>query len=104
MPACVTGMHRSGTSMVAHLLHLSGVYLGDPQDLFTATSHNQDGHWEHTRFIQLNDDILDELGAGWDCPSPAHTEWRDLFSVPRVRLKADALLREFKGRGLDPVS
>jgi hypothetical protein len=32
-PICVLGMHRSGTALVAHLLHRCGVYLGDEAQL-----------------------------------------------------------------------
>ena len=33
MPLCVTGMHRSGTSMVARLLNVCGLDLGPEADL-----------------------------------------------------------------------
>ena len=44
MSVCITGMHRSGTSMVAKLLHESGVYLGSDIDLMPADAHNADGY------------------------------------------------------------
>jgi hypothetical protein len=44
--------------MVAKLLHESGVYLGSDLDLMPADAHNADGYWEHVKFVQLNDEIL----------------------------------------------
>lgn len=36
MPVCILGMHRSGTSMVARLLHHCGLALGEPDALLGA--------------------------------------------------------------------
>ena len=58
MPVCIAGMHRSGTSLIAHLLHDCGLYLGPEQSLIPATKSNIDGHWEHAGFVALNDEIL----------------------------------------------
>src|SRR5215813_13113765 len=65
---CIAGMHRSGTSMVARLLNLAGVYLGREDELIPANQGNPEGHWEHARLVEINDAILSELGGGWDCP------------------------------------
>ena len=48
-------MHRSGTSMVARLLHDAGLYLGEPADLAEPGIHNPDGYWENLRFVEIND-------------------------------------------------
>src|SRR6185436_5888644 len=94
MPDCITGMHRSGTSMVAKLAHQSGLFLGANADLIPATPDNPDGHWEHAGFVKLNDAILNELGAGWDCPPPTSVDWKRLLSLPRLRRQADRLIEE----------
>ena len=84
--------------MVAKLVHQSGIYFGNPDDLLPATADNLDGHWEHRRFVDLSDEILHELGAGWDCPPPSSVDWKRLATVPHLRRRADALLAEFSGR------
>ena len=48
--------------MAAHLLRLSGAYPGDPQDVFTGTSHNQDGHWEQDD--PLNRRVVEQMLVG----------------------------------------
>src|SRR5204863_8225571 len=67
-PVCIAGMHRSGTSMVAQLLKLSGLYLGQETDMWGATPDNPEGHWEHVRLSRINEEMLNILGGGWDCP------------------------------------
>ena len=72
---CVTGMHRSGTSMVTRLLNLCGVYLGDERDLLPPNPDNSEGYWENSHFMLLNDEILSVLGGGWDYPPVVYTGW-----------------------------
>ena len=74
MPVCITGMHRSGTSMVAKLLCESGVYLGPPDEIMPAADENPEGFWENLKFVELNDELLARLGGGWDLP-PRQPDW-----------------------------
>src|SRR5712692_9080211 len=66
--ACITGAHRSGTSMVARLLHACGLDLGPESDLMPPAQDNPDGFWENLRFVAMNDELLNELGGAWDLP------------------------------------
>src|SRR4051794_39777592 len=61
MPICITGMHRSGTSLVAQLLGVCGVDLGPEGEFFPANEFNADGYWENTRFTELGDAVLETL-------------------------------------------
>jgi len=98
MPICITGMHRSGTSMVARLLNLCGCYLGEGNELIPATPDNPDGHWEHAGFVSLNDEILNELGGGWDHPPTGIDLWpNDALLLP-FRDRIAALLERFRDR------
>ncbi|MFT4036877.1 MAG: hypothetical protein QM692_01755 [Thermomicrobiales bacterium] len=74
-PVAIVGMHRSGTSMVAKLLAERGLYLGPEHELMPPAPQNPEGFFEHLAFVQLNDEILNEAGAGWDCPPPESTNW-----------------------------
>jgi glycosyltransferase involved in cell wall biosynthesis len=94
MPVCIIGMHRSGTSMVANLLRRCGLYLGNEGDLIPATADNLDGHWEHVKFVEINDGILNELGGGWDHPPSVPEGWND-ERLLYLKAKAEALLQEF---------
>jgi GT2 family glycosyltransferase len=98
MPIAIAGMHRSGTSMVAHVLKLGGIYFGDDQELFEPSEENPDGYWEHVRFVGLNDEILAQLGGGWEKPPSVPRRFRDDKRLSGFVTRAKKLVREFDGR------
>lgn len=60
----VLGMHRSGTSMIAGVLHKLGVSMGD--DLVLGEmEENPGGYYEDREFIHINEHILTQAGGGW---------------------------------------
>ena len=66
MQIFVIGMHRSGTSMVARLLNLMGVYFG-PEGISTgAGRENPKGFWERKDVRALNNQILHAADSEWD--------------------------------------
>lgn len=48
---CMAGRHRFGTSMVARLLNLRGLYLGEEADLLPPASDNVEGFWNYRQFL-----------------------------------------------------
>jgi len=66
MQVIVTGMHRSGTSVVTRLLAESGCSLGNPEDLMPPKPDNPAGFWEHMRAYEINREILAAVGVDWD--------------------------------------
>lgn len=63
---CVLGMHRSGTSALAHLVGMSGAYLGEDEQLLLGNSEeNPKGFYEHGYITQLNDDLLKANDFDW---------------------------------------
>ncbi len=98
MIVTVIGMHRSGTSMVAKMLHLCGVHLGAEKDLFPATPDNMDGHWEHIGIQEVNDEILRRFGGGWDQPPRLPANWVRDPSLDHARTKAKRLIAELSVR------
>jgi hypothetical protein len=97
MPVCIAGMHRSGTSMVAKLLYEAGLYLGPEEDLHPPGPANPEGFWENRRFVRLNQQILIQLGAGWDYPPPLPVDWTVDRLTP-LRAEAETLLEHFTDR------
>src|SRR5687768_9094893 len=89
---CITGMHRSGTPMIAHALSRAGLFLGDPQDLHGPSDDNPDGYWEHKRIVAINDDLLELFGGGWDLPPQLAPGW---LLEPRVHDMASRALTIF---------
>jgi len=59
----VLGMHRSGTSLVAGLLHKSGITMGTSRNFIPRPNEeNPKGFFENFEFRKLNDDILENSG------------------------------------------
>jgi GT2 family glycosyltransferase/predicted nucleic acid-binding Zn-ribbon protein len=85
--ACITGAHRSGTSMVTRLLHACGLDLGPESDLMPPAPDNPDGFWENLSFIAMNDELLNELGAAWDLPPRSTPFAEKRFAAMRSRAR-----------------
>ncbi|HZY67114.1 MAG TPA: sulfotransferase family protein, partial [Devosia sp.] len=60
----VLGMHRSGTSALAGVLHLLGGTM--PKTLEPANAANPRGYWESQRLMRANDDLLQAAGSRWN--------------------------------------
>lgn len=56
MITCLTGMHRSGTSLMSSYLEKCGINMGE--NMIGAMRGNTRGHFEDTEFVQLHDSIL----------------------------------------------
>lgn len=64
----ITGMHRTGTSMIAKALMLAGLHLGDERDLVGPAPDNPEGFFEHEGLVRVNEDLLGATGGAWDNP------------------------------------
>ncbi len=69
LPLIVTGMHRSGTSLIASLIKVIGVELGDR--LYQADCFNVKGYFEDLDFLEFQRSLLQE-----SCP-PGDPGWPD---------------------------
>lgn len=54
----ISGMHRSGTSLVAKLFHAAGADMGDPAGFHRADKWNPTGYYEQRGIIELNLKLL----------------------------------------------
>lgn len=93
-PVALVGMHRSGTSMVAKLLHKAGLNLGPDEALMPPAEENPEGFFEHLAFVRLNDEILSAAGGGWDCPPESDYDWNTSqldWLRERAQMLADTL-------------
>jgi GT2 family glycosyltransferase len=81
--------------MLAHLLRECGLDLGAPDELFAASPDNPDGYWEHKRFVELNDEVLNVLGGGWDQPPEFALDWQDDDLLAPLRTEAARIIALF---------
>ncbi len=58
----ITGMHRSGTSMLSGALGLSGLYIGD--NFKGPRPDNLKGHFEDQEFMGINRRMMKKSGCG----------------------------------------
>ncbi len=109
---CVLGMHRSGTSTVARMINLLGVYLGEEIDIASPTSKNikefqkrhpdnPTGFWEHRAIIDFHDRLLDRLESRWDATVPLSESWHLSEEVMPFRAElVDLVSKHFSGHKL----
>jgi len=91
----ILGLHRSGTSLTACLLHHLGVHLGDT--LIGANEGNPKGHYENIDITLTHEEWLRELGGSWcEVPSVAKV----CNSLERFVPKAKELVEKHKKDGL----
>ena len=83
MQVFVLGMHRSGTSALARILNLMGLYFGDERIGTGRNDENQKGFWERRDVRTLNDTVLFAAGCDWDCVSKF-----DLDAIPEDAWKS----------------
>lgn len=83
---CVLGMHRSGTSAVTQLLHRFGAKVG-AQLLDAMEGVNDEGFWEDSRVVDLNERLLAASASHWqDHAAPGAADPQVLAALRREAL------------------
>ena len=94
----VVGMHRSGTSMVAQLVHELGIpVVGDEKFLARGNVHNEEGYWETPELVTMNDRILAFLGGDWRHVPPMPAGWEKSPWLGPYRTHARRLVSAIPG-------
>lgn len=60
------GLHRSGSSAIAGIMHTLEIHMGN--HLLGPTQCNPKRHFEDLNFVMLNDEILHSQGFAWNQP------------------------------------
>lgn len=90
---CITGMHRSGTSMVARLLNLCGLYLGPDIRMMPPDEGNPAGYWQNLDMDQISEDLLTHFSGGWDFLLPIMPpDWEKQPDLKPLRDRAYELI------------
>lgn len=94
----ITGMHRSGTSLVARIANLLGADIGPEDELMPPKADNPSGFWEHMPIAQLDDDLLGALGGRWSDPPVPADGWHTTRRFEQFRRRAAEILEQgFRG-------
>ena len=97
MIVIVMGMHRSGTSALAGMLHQNGIIMEDPNNLRYISPHeNSKGFFENYRFRALNDQILYQNGYSAKSFSPMTPDYIEVTEQDTSIIRS--LLHEYDER------
>ena len=94
----VVGMHRSGTSALCAALHAGGFSFGE--NLLAAQAGvNDEGFWEDSDVVSLNEALLANLGGSWFSVPDAiiTTDWDSAEFEEHRRAAMETLSRGFGG-------
>jgi hypothetical protein len=92
-------MHRTGTSLVAGLLHSHGLWLGEEADIMRADPYNPAGYFENRGLVEINDSILSLFGGSWSSPPDLPAAWLDDGRLENIRADARARAGTLEARG-----
>jgi hypothetical protein len=98
---CITGMVRSGTSLIANAVNQAGVYFGREAAMMPAQAgFNDDGFFEHMQLVEFNYRLLESLERNeWFSTRPLPDGWWRTAAMLPVKEKLRTLLTaEFAGR------
>lgn len=85
----ILGMHRSGTSLIANILHASGISMGE--NFLPPDELNNHGYYEDNGFLWINKGLLEHCGGSWYEPPPTRL-------LKMSRKFTNAFLKAFSAR------
>ena len=95
----IVGMHRSGTSCMAGILHHAGLYFGDK--LLPPSAKNPTGYFENIDLWRLHHSILRAVGHPWDDSRPMPAGWEKKWIVRYKKIILKSLIKKhFSGRAV----
>lgn len=98
---CITGMPRSGTSTIARIINILGVYLGPKEKLIMETPYNEKGCWEYLDILELNNEILKRFGIIEHSMPEFSAGWENDQRLEDLEVKARKIINdEFGGAAL----
>ncbi len=99
----VLGMHRSGTSLLANILHILGVDMMDARP--HASKKNPSGFWEREDLLAVQDEILALLGVPVGSPThclPLPAGWWRSVEIRPLKAKLSELLASHLAKAKRP--
>jgi len=99
-PICITGMHRSGTSMVSRILNICGMYLGPENKMMPPGGDNPKGFWENMDIVNVNGRILKMFGGSWSAPPYIPYGWWTTPDAESFAESARKITEDLRSHGI----
>jgi len=97
----ITGMERSGTSLIVRLASFSGLYLGSLDKLILETGYNPKGCWEHRNLLNISEEILGRYQGNTHNPPLFAAGWEMDPGLDDLYQRAEEIIQEdFSGEAL----
>ncbi|MBI1924552.1 sulfotransferase [Candidatus Poribacteria bacterium] len=97
-PIIVLGVERSGTSLVAEMVHRWGAYAGESERLTKADERNPQGYWEYKPIWDFLDELIKAVGISW-WDASFQQRVREKVFIPQYRDKARELVAVMEKEG-----
>ena len=98
-PIIVLGAERSGTSVLAEMIHRWGAYAGAPDHIRPGDSQNPRGYWEYEPIWRMLLEVGDlERGASW-WDASFEDRIRDKLEDERLCARASAMISDMSASG-----
>ncbi len=100
MPFAILGTGRSGTSMIARMLNLCGLYMGEQDGLWDprhGLELNPTGFWEQAEIHELMDRLFAHFGATWENPPLLSDGWEYDTTIESFFLEAQEMVARIFG-------
>jgi hypothetical protein len=98
-PIVITGMHRSGTSVIAGILNIAGMFIGRPGSIMKVNEDNPKGYFENLKVRAVNEIILEHYGLDWKSTASLPQDWHNSKFAEKLSRKVKFILnREFFGK------
>jgi hypothetical protein len=94
MQIVILGMHRSGTSALAGLLHEMGAYFGSNEISIGANEQNPNGFWERRDVRDINDDVLHSINCDWNCVNNFNIDKLSQETIKNFNTRAKLIIDE----------
>ena len=78
-------MHRSGTSALSGAFNILGANHGS--FVMPPAEDNPKGYWEHTKIVEIHDQLFDDMSLSWDSTKPLPANWLKLAASNDAKKK-----------------
>ena len=90
----VLGMHRSGTSLIAGVLNICGLFMGNKDELVSAGDGNEKGFFESKQVLEIDEEILKRNNGVWEDPPLLNVGWEENSKLKDLYTKADRFINK----------